>query len=190
MPRICDFGLAKLLDQVSQETRSGMPIGSPEYMAPEQAAGRFREHGPGTDVYALGVILYELLTGRPPHRGETDLETLRLVSDQDPPSSRTLRPGLPRDLERIVLKCLEKRPVRRYASARELMSDMQRFLDGRSVQARPVPVWEHAGKWAKRRPVHAALAMVIAVTVVAVLGGLEWGRSRERRLNEEFAHRT
>ena len=84
-PRICDFGLAKLLDQVSQDTCTGVPIGSSRYMAPEQAAGRLREHGPATDVYALGVILYELLTGRPPIRGETDLETLRLVSDQDPP---------------------------------------------------------------------------------------------------------
>ncbi len=116
IPRICDFGLAKLLDQVSQDTRSGMPIGSPAYMAPEQAAGRVREHGPATDVYALGVILYELLTGTLPHRGETDLETLRLVSDQDPLSPRALRPGLPRDLETIVLKCLEKRPAARYSA--------------------------------------------------------------------------
>ena len=176
VPRICDFGLAKLLDQVSQDTRSGLPIGSPEYMAPEQASGSIREHGPATDVYALGVILYELLTGRPPHRGDTDLGTLRLVSDQDPPSPRALRPGLPRDLETIVLKCLEKRPVRRYSSRRaELMADLHRFLDGRSVQARPAPVWEHAGKWAKRRPVHAALAILLAVVgfTFAVVGGLE-----------------
>ena len=89
VPRICDFGLAKLLDQASQETCSGVPIGSASYMAPEQAAGRLREHGPATDVYALGVILFELVTGRPPFRGETDLETLRLVSDQEPPSPRS-----------------------------------------------------------------------------------------------------
>ena len=132
VPRICDFGLAKLLDQSSQETCSGVPIGSASYMAPEQAAGRLREHGPATDVYALGVILFELLTGRPPFRGETDLETLRLVSDQEPPSPRSLRPGLPRDLETIVLKCLEKRPIRRYASASELTDDLQRFLDGKA----------------------------------------------------------
>ena len=141
-PRICDFGLAKLIDQVSQETRSGMPIGSPAYMAPEQAAGRLREHGPATDVYALGVILFELLTGTAPHRGETDLETLRLVSDQDPPSPRELRPGLPRDLETIALKCLEKRPARRYSKAIELSADLRRFLDGRPVNARPIAVWE------------------------------------------------
>jgi WD40 repeat protein/serine/threonine protein kinase len=186
VPRICDFGLAKLLDQATQDTRSGLPIGSPEYMSPEQAAGRLREQGPATDVYALGVILYELLTGRPPHRGETDLETLRLVSDQDPPSSRSLRPGLPRDLERIVLKCLEKRPAWRYASASELSADLERFLEGRPVHARPVPVWKHAGKWARRRPVHAALAIVLAVSVPAVVGGLEWGKARENRLGDEL----
>ena len=115
VPRICDFGLAKLLDQDSHETCSGVPIGSPTYMAPEQAAGRLRDHGPATDVYALGVILYELLTTKPPLRGETDLETLRLVSEQDPTPPRSLRPGLPRDLNTICLKCLRKateRPIR------------------------------------------------------------------------------
>ena len=93
LPRICDFGLAKLLDEVSQETCTGLAIGSPPYMAPEQAAGRPRDQGPATDVYALGVILYELLTGRPPLRGETDLETLRLIPDQEPPPPRVLRPA-------------------------------------------------------------------------------------------------
>jgi len=184
LPRICDFGLAKLLDQVSQETCSGVAIGSSSYMAPEQAAGRLREHGPATDVYALGVILYELLTGRPPLRGETDLETLRLVSDQDPPPPRALRPGLARDLETITLKCLEKRPNRRYASASELTEDLQRFLDGKAVHARPVPAWQHAGKWARRRPVHATLAVVVVAGVLAVLGGLEWARVREKQYND------
>jgi eukaryotic-like serine/threonine-protein kinase len=172
VPRICDFGLAKLLDQASQETCSGVPIGSASYMAPEQACGRLREHGPATDVYALGVILYELLTGRPPFGGETDLETLRLVSDQEPPAPRALRPGLPRDIETIMLKCLEKRPVRRYATATELTADLQRFLDGKPVHARPVPAWEHAHKWVKRRPVHATLAVVIVLAVSSVIGVL------------------
>ena len=186
IPRICDFGLAKLLDQVSQETRSGVPIGSPAYMAPEQAGGRLREHGPATDVYALGVILYELLTGRPPHRGETDLETLRLVSDQYPPSPRALRPGLPRDLETIAMKCLEKRPDRRYSNAWELAADLQRFVDGRPVQARPVRAWEHAGKWAKRRPMHATLAVVLGAFVLAVVGGFGWAQVREKQHNDEL----
>ena len=186
IPRICDFGLAKLLDQVSQETRSGMPIGSPAYMAPEQATGRLREHGSATDVYALGVILYELLTGTPPHRGETDLETLRLVSDQDAPSPRALRPGLPRDLETIVLKCLEKRPAARYSSALELTEDLRRFLDGKPVKARPLAAWERAGKWARRRPIHAALALVLGASVLAALVGLEWARVREKRHFDEL----
>jgi WD40 repeat protein len=173
-PRICDFGLAKLLDQESHETCSGVPIGSPTYMAPEQAAGRAREHGPATDVYALGVILYELLTGKPPLRGETDLETLRLVLDQDPPAPRGLRRGLPRDLDTICLKCLEKRPKARYESATALADDLQRFLAGKSVHARPVRAWQHAGKWARRRPVHAALAAVTALAISVVLGVLQW----------------
>jgi len=183
-PRICDFGLAKLLDQESHETCSGVAIGSSRYMAPEQAAGRLREHGPATDVYALGVILYELLTGRPPLRGETDLETLRLVSDQDPPRPRDLRPGLPRDLETITLKCLEKRPKGRYATAAELTEDLQRFLDGKPVHARPVPAWARAGKWARRRPVHATLAVVLGNVLLAVPAGLEWTRAREKQYSD------
>jgi serine/threonine protein kinase len=182
VPRICDFGLAKLLDQVSQETRSGMPIGSPAYMAPEQATGRLREHGPATDVYVLGVILYELLTGRPPHRGETDLETIRLVSVRGPPSPRALRPGLARDLDTIVLKCLEKLPDRRYTRASELVEDLQRFLDGRPVKARPVPAWARASKWASRRPAHAALLVVIVLSVSAILGGVKWARQSNNEL--------
>ena len=181
-PRICDFGLAKLLDQVGDETRSGMPIGSPAYMAPEQAAGRVRDHGQATDVYALGVILYEVLTGCQPHRGETDLETLRLVSDAEPQSVRTLRPGLPRDLETIVRKCLEKQPVRRYSSAWELAADLRRFLDGRPVQARPVRMWTRAGKWARRRPVHAALLILLGVSAMAVVAALVWSRLRDDEL--------
>ena len=178
-PRICDFGLAKLLDQVGDETRSGMPIGSPAYMAPEQAAGRIREHGPATDVYALGVILYEVLTGRQPHRGETDLETVRLVSDTEPQPLRTLRAGLPRDLETVVQKCLEKRPARRYSSAAELLADLERFLDGKPVQARPVRMWTRAGKWARRRPVHAALLILLGASALAVLAALGWMRVRD-----------
>ena len=179
LPRICDFGLAKLLDQVSEETRSGVPIGSPAYMAPEQASGRLREHGPGTDVYALGVILYEILTGRPPHRGETDLETLRMIADLDPPSLRALRPGLPRDLERTTLKCLEKRPGRRYSSTSELTADLLRYLDGKPVHARPVSVWERAGKWARRRPMHAVLVLVVCIGGFATISVLGWKRVRD-----------
>jgi eukaryotic-like serine/threonine-protein kinase len=186
-PRICDFGLAKLLDQDSHDTRSGVPIGSPTYMAPEQAAGRLRDHGPSTDVYALGVILYELLTGKPPLRGETDLETLRLVADQDPPAPRNMRPGLPRDLNTICLKCLEKRPKERYLSAVNLAEDLQRFLAGKPVHARPVRPLQQVGKWAKRRPVHAALACVSALAVSVVVGVLSWSGAQLRQHREAIA---
>ncbi len=184
VPRICDFGLAKLLDQESHETCSGVPIGSPNYMAPEQAAGRLREHGPATDVYALGAILYELLAHRPPHRGETDLETLRLVTDQDPTSLRALSPGVPRDLETIVGKCLNKQPKGRYATASELADDLERFIAGRSVRARPIRSWQRAGKWARRRPAHAALAIMSLLAISVALGALFWYRDVVQRHDE------
>ncbi len=187
LPRICDFGLAKLLDQESHETCSGVPIGSPNYMAPEQAAGRLREHGPATDVYALGAILYELLVRRPPHRGETDLETLRLVTDHDPPALRALRSGLPRDLETIVLKCLEKQPNERYSHARALAEDLDRFIAGKSVRARPIRPWQRAAKSARRHPVHAALMMVSALTISVVLGALVWRGAFVRRHDQSAA---
>jgi WD40 repeat protein/serine/threonine protein kinase len=186
LPRICDFGLAKLLDQVSQETHTGVAIGSPSYMAPEQAAGRLREHGPATDVYALGVILYEVMTGRPPLRGESDLETLRLVSDQDPSPPRAVRPGLPRDLETICLKCLEKRPDRRYPGAWELAQDLQRFLDGKPILARATPAWQRAAKWAKRRPVHAALVVVLALGLASGFSVLLWSSAWLQRHNRNL----
>ena len=130
------------------------------------------------------MILYELFTGRPPHRGETDLETIRLVSDREPPSPRALRPGLARDLDTIALKCLYKQPLRRYSSAVELAADLQRFLDGRPVKARPAQSWERAAKWARRRPAHAAFLAALGALGVVVLGGLEWARAREKRQND------
>ena len=191
VPRICDFGLAKLLDQESHETCTGVPIGSPTYMAPEQATGRLRDHGPATDVYALGVILYEMLTGRPPLKGETDLETLRIVADQDPIPPRGLRPGVPRDLNTICQKCLQKRPRDRYQSAAALAEDLERFLAGKSVQARPIRLWQHAGKWARRRPAQSALAGVSSVAIALVLGVVlwygAWLKKHEQNLTETVA---
>src|SRR5262249_46888428 len=137
-PKIADFGLAKLLDAAGDgPTQSGAVLGTPSYMAPEQAGGKADGAGPACDVYALGTILYECLTGRPPFVGETDLDTLQQVTAVAPVPPRRLRPKTPRDLETVCLKCLEKDPARRYGSAGELAADLRRFLAGEPVRARP-----------------------------------------------------
>lgn len=183
VPRICDFGLAKILDEDGDDTCTGVPIGSPAYMAPEQASGRHRDICPATDVYALGVILYQVLVSRTPFQGETALETLRHISETDPPAPRTLRPGLPRDLNTICMKCLEKRPDRRYASGSELAEDLGRFLAGRPVKARHAPAWVRAEKWVRRSPASAALSGMVAVAILVVIIGLAWTGARERDHN-------
>jgi WD40 repeat protein/tRNA A-37 threonylcarbamoyl transferase component Bud32 len=179
-PKIADFGVAKRLAASQGQTCDGDVLGTPAYMAPEQAAGRGVDAR--SDVYSLGVILYELLTGRVPLQGETTYDTLILVRTQDPVSPRRLQPRLPRDLETVCLKCLEKDPDRRYASAQALADDLQRFLNGESIRARPTRVWERAWKWAKRRPTIAALiATVVLLVVVGVVSvtGL-WWRAEDR----------
>ena len=162
IPRICDFGLAKLHEIEEEETRSRVVCGSPPYMAPEQADSRRDEIGPATDVYGLGTILYELLAGRPPFGGKSNLETLRRVVADDPVPPRRRRPGIPRDLETICLKCLAKRPERRYAGAADLAEDLERFLDGKAIAARPTPAWERAGRWLGRSPERWILALVVS----------------------------
>jgi serine/threonine-protein kinase len=138
-PKITDFGLAKKLDEQGQ-TQSGAVMGTPSYMAPEQAGCKPKEVGPATDVYAIGAILYELLTGRPPFKGPTTLDTVMQVLESDPVPPRLLNPGLNRDLEAICLKCLEKNPSRRYHDAACLADDLERFLTGEQVTARSVNV--------------------------------------------------
>jgi WD40 repeat protein len=168
-PKITDFGLARLLVGGSGHTQTGDIFGTPSYMAPEQASGRGKDAGPATDVYALGAILYELLTGRPPFRGETAYDTLLQVNAGDPVPPTHLQPTLPRDLETICLHCLRKEPTKRYASAQDLADDLRRFLDGTPIQARPVGLGERGLKWARRRP---AAATLLALSALVLLGGI------------------
>jgi serine/threonine protein kinase/tetratricopeptide (TPR) repeat protein len=166
-PKITDFGLAKSVQQNTGLTRSESILGSPSYMAPEQAEGRAREVGPEADIYGLGANLYELLTGRPPFVAPTILATLDLVKNAEPLPPSRLQPGLPRDIETICLKCLQKEPYRRYATAEELAADLRRFLKGEPIQARPITPAERAIKWIKRRPSTAALYAVCALSVIS-----------------------
>ena len=186
VPRVTDFGLAKLADEDGDQTRSGVPLGSPPYMAPEQAAGRRRDIGPATDVYALGATLYEVLTGRAPFRGETPAETIRQVIEQDPIPPRVLRPDLPRDLETICLHCLKKDAVRRYPSAAALAEDLGRFLAGRPILARPTSARERLVKWARRHPAHTALAALAVMVAAGAAGGMIWSNAWLRAHNERL----
>jgi WD40 repeat protein/serine/threonine protein kinase len=173
MPKISDFGLAKRLDDSAGPTLSGEIMGTPSYMAPEQATGESKHVGPATDVYALGAILYEMLTGRPPFHGATPVETITQVASDEPVSPRHLLPRLPIDLETICLKCLEKQLARRYASALALAEDLQRFLAGEPIQARPVTMLERGKKWVHRRPAMAGLVAVsVLAAVVLTVGGI------------------
>jgi eukaryotic-like serine/threonine-protein kinase len=172
-PRISDFGLALPNDGAGSSDTSLAGIrGTPSYMAPEQAAASRAGVGAAADIHALGAILYELLTGRPPFQGTSTLETLDQVRGQNPVPLRRLNPKLPRDLETIALKCLEKNPSRRYASAEVLAGDLRRWLDGRPIQARPVSPIEHAWRWCRRQRVIAALAATLFLTVIGSFVGL------------------
>lgn len=190
-PRLADFGLARIAEEAGDETRSGVPLGSPPYMAPEQAAGRNREVGPATDVYALGATLYEIMTGRAPYRGETPAETLQLVLEAGCVSPRALRPGLPRDLETICLKCLEKDPARRYPSARALRDDLVRYLDHQPIQARPVSIRQRVRRWARLHPMGAGLTLLAVSLAAGMLGATAYRNmlleDHARQLEREVA---
>jgi WD40 repeat protein len=174
-PKVTDFGLAKLLHgTAARSTQSGEVLGTPSYMAPEQAAGKSAPFGPATDVYGLGSILYDMLTGRPPFKAETALETLLQVQFTDPVSPSHLQPKLPRDLVTICLRCLQKEPRQRYASALALAEDLRRFLDGRPIQARPVGMLARTVKWARRRPAVAALGAGIFLILALGFAGMTW----------------
>jgi tRNA A-37 threonylcarbamoyl transferase component Bud32 len=168
-PKVTDFGLAKQLDQESGQTKSGAVMGTPSYMAPEQASGLSKELGPACDVYALGAILYECLTGRPPFKAPTAWETIRQVIGDEPVSVRRLQP-CPRDLEVICLRCLQKDPRRRYPRAIDLANDLRRWLDDLPIQARPVGALEQLWRWSRRRPGVPVLvgAFLVILIVLAV----------------------
>jgi serine/threonine-protein kinase len=179
-PKIGDFGLAKRMDEGSNLTRTGTVMGTPSYMAPEQAHGN-KDIGPAADIYALGAILYEMLTGRPPFQGASPLETLEMVRTAEPVLPGRLQAGIPRDLETICLKCLEKQPEKRYASAAALADDLERFLGDKPIAARRAGLPELLVKWARRRPAPAALVATI-VRAVVLLGALgAWSNARLRQ---------
>ena len=178
-PKVTDFGLARRLEGGGRLTLSGAPMGTPSYMAPEQARGDKEAIGPTADVYALGAILYELLTGRPPFRAATAAETLQQVISQEPAPPSRVNDNVPRDLETICLKCLHKESGRRYPSARDLSEDIRRFLEGKPIRARPVGAVERAMKWARRRPAAVLLIAALPVMAGAAVGTGLWMHQQE-----------
>jgi serine/threonine-protein kinase len=171
IPKITDFGLAKRLEEDSSQTKSGALMGTPSYMAPEQARGEVRQVGPLADVYALGAMLYELLTGRPPFQGATPMDTVMQVTRDEPVPPSRLQAQIPPDLETICLKCLQKDMPQRYANAVELAEDLRRFLSDEPILARPVGAMEKAWRWCKRNPKVAMLLGTVALLLIVMATG-------------------
>ncbi|MFT5030548.1 MAG: tRNA A-37 threonylcarbamoyl transferase component Bud32 [Candidatus Binatia bacterium] len=177
-PRITDFGLAKNLEKDSALTQTGAILGSPAYMPPEQANGDVDQLGTHSDVYSLGAVLYELITGRPPFRGKTPIETLIQVRDQIPKAPSALNPHVPQDLEAVCLKCLEKEPLRRYATARQLGQDLERFLDRKPVEAQPMSRARRVWGWLTAHPwALTAATSLLALVLFAAMYRL-WAENR------------
>jgi serine/threonine protein kinase/tetratricopeptide (TPR) repeat protein len=172
-PHLTDFGLARLVETESTVTRTMEVLGTPSYMAPEEAAGRTKEITAATDVYGLGAVFYQLLTGHPPFAGGTTYETIRMVLETEPRKPRLWNPKVDVDLETVCLKCLEKDPQRRYPSAVALAEDIERWLRHEPIQARRTGMFKRAGKWARRNPAVAALVAVI-ITLAIAIGGMMW----------------
>lgn len=181
-PKVTDFGIAKRLDAIKQ-TQTGKILGTPCYMAPEQALGRSDQVGPATDIYALGAILYDALTGRPPFDADNTLDTLMQAVVREPIPPRQLQPKIPRDLDVICLKCLEKKPEKRYATARDLADDLERLLRNEPILARPIGGLERCERWARRHP---AWATLIGVSTLALLGLAAAGAWFTHELQEEL----
>ena len=182
-PRITDFGLAKRVSEDGGPTTTGQVLGTPSYMPPEQAAGKLDQVGPASDVYGLGAVLYTLVCGRPPFQSANPLETLRQVLEVEPVAPRLLSPGINRDLETIILKCLAKERGKRYTTARALSGDLQAFLDGRAIAARRPGVAERAVRWVRRQRKSVAVAAVAALVAVTLAAGaiFAWRTWREAR---------
>ncbi len=178
-PRITDFGLAKRLEEDGY-TATGQVLGSPSYIPPEQALGQAKDVGPAADIYALGAILYEMLTGRPPFKGMSAVETVMQVIHDDPVPPSSLQNQVPRDLETICLKCLEKEPGKRYATAQDLADDLDRYLSDRPIQARPTPALERGLKWARRRPIASFLMAFGGVLLAMLVGTGLWLEAEHR----------
>jgi serine/threonine-protein kinase len=195
-PKVADFGLAKQVD-APERTASNALLGTPSYMAPEQARGQTRQVGPASDVYALGAILYECLTGRPPFKAATVMDTLQQVVNDEPVSPRRLQPTVPRDLETVCLKCLCKEPAGRYPTAAALAEDLQRFLSDQPVKARSVRWHERTARWCRRNPVLTGLGALLVVTFLAGNALVTWkwqeaeqARQAERQSRQEADDRA
>jgi WD40 repeat protein len=187
-PYVADFGLAKRIDGDTCLTQSGVIVGTPSYMAPEQAGAR-KGLSTAVDVYSLGAILYELLTGRPPFRAETPLDTLLQVLEREPERPRALDPRIERDLEIICLKCLQKDPRKRYSNAEALAEELQRFLNGEPIQARSISWGERCVKWAERRPAVAGLAAAVVLLTMVSIGLVTW-KWRQALVAEQMANKA
>lgn len=189
--KITDFGLAKDVEAGASLTETGEVVGTPNYMAPEQAHARLEEIGPAADIYALGALLYEMLTSRPPFVGKTPLEVLMQVIAADPLAPRQLLPAIPRDLDTICMKCLEKEPRRRYASAAHLADDLARFLAGEPILARPLGPITRAARWCRRKPgVAAVWGLAASLLLGAGAAGFWYQHDRAVRATEELSRRA
>src|SRR5262245_26831224 len=170
-PHLTDFGLAKLVEKESTLTRTMAMLGTPSYMSPEQARGEAKQLTTAVDVYGLGAVFYELLTGQPPFAGGTTMETVRRVLEKEPRRPSVLKPGIDRDLETICLKCLEKDPAHRYGSAEALGADLERWQRHEPVEARPPSAAYRLGKWTRRNPRTALLTLICTLAILAFVVG-------------------